>query len=78
MSSMEEVDAEIARKKEASRKAKGLKAEIQSHETEAAQLTAQHQHLRRQLTLINERLQRLEHQVRWEGSLKCLRNLEEL
>ena len=60
---MEEVGLELGRKKEASHKAKALKAEVMSHEAEAAQLTAQHQHLQRQLASLTDRLQRLEHQV---------------
>lgn len=60
---MEEVGLELGRKKEASHKAKALKAEVGSHEAEAAQLTAQHQHLQRQLASLTDRLQRLEHQA---------------
>ena len=60
---MEEVGLELGRKKEASHKAKALKAEVHSHEAEAAQLTAQHQHLQRQLASLTDRLQRLEHQA---------------
>ena len=63
MGTMGEVDTEIARKKEASKQVKALRAQIHSHETEAAQLTAQQQHLQRQRASLSERLQRLEHQV---------------
>lgn len=61
--SMEEVSAELGRKKEVSHKVKALKADVYSHEAEAAQLTAQGQHLQRQLASLNDRLQRLEHQA---------------
>lgn len=60
---MEEAGSELARKKEASHQVKALKAEVHSHEAEAQQLTAEHQHLQRQLASLNDRLHRLEHQV---------------
>jgi len=62
---MEEVGCELAKKKELSHKVKALKQEIHSHETEASQLTAEHQHLQRHLASLTERLHRLEHQVRF-------------
>ena len=60
---MEEVHAELGRKKEVSHKVKALKAEVHSLEAEASQLMAQCQHLQRQLASLTDRLQRLEHQV---------------
>lgn len=68
MGLMEDAAAELARKKAASAKVKGLRSEIQAAEAEAAQLTAQQQHLQRQLASLTERLQRLEAQARPPGS----------
>lgn len=85
---MEEASGELGRKKQASAKVKGLRSEIHAAETEAAQLTAQHQHLQRQMASLSERLQRLEHQVCLlilemsicilEAGLKCYERFEKL
>lgn len=63
MSMMDEVSSEIERKKEASKKVKALKAEIQNSEAEAAQLMAHKQHLQRCIQIATERHERLEKQV---------------
>ena len=61
---MGEVEAELMRKKKASRRVKALRGEIAAAEAEAAALGAQQQHLERQRASLLERLQRLEHQAR--------------
>jgi len=61
---MAEVDAELGRKKAASRGVKALRAAIGAAEAEAAALGARQQHLERQRASLAERLQRLEHQAR--------------
>lgn len=61
---MEEVEAEIGRKKAASRAVKALRAEIAANELEAAQLQADQQHLRRQAAGLLERIGRLDNQAR--------------
>ena len=63
MLSFGEADTELSRKKEISHKVKALKATIHTHEADAAQLAAEHDHLQRQLASLQERLQRLENQV---------------
>lgn len=63
LGTMEVLGVELSKKKEASHKVKALKAEVHSHEAEAAQLKAEHQHLQRQMASLSDRLQRLEHQV---------------
>ena len=60
---MDEVEGEVARKKESSRKVKEMKHEIDSVESEALQLVATEQHLRRLQANLSDRLQRLESQV---------------
>lgn len=63
ISVMEEVEVEIGRKKEVSRRVKGLREQISAAKHEAGQLTAEQQHLRRQQSSLHERIQRLLHQV---------------
>ena len=63
MSIMDEVSTDVERKKEASKKVKALKAEIQNNEAEASQLMAHKQHLQRCIQIANERHDRLEKQV---------------
>lgn len=63
MGGIGEASTELSRKKEVSQKVKALKAEIHTHEADAAQLTAEHQHLQRQIASLQERLRRLETQV---------------
>lgn len=60
---MDEVSTDVERKKEASKKVKALKAEIQNNEAEASQLMAHKQHLQRCIQIANERHDRLEKQV---------------
>lgn len=63
MKGLEEVEGEVGRKKEVSRKVKALREEIAAGGAELSQLTAQQQHLKRQQAALVERLQRLEHQA---------------
>lgn len=67
---MDELDEEVVRKKEVSRKVKELRAQISAYDHEATQLAATQQHLKRQQASLLERIQRLEHQVSAAGS-KC-------
>lgn len=60
---MEELKSEIGRKKTVSGQVKELRATIAANEAEAAQLTAQQQHLKRQIGMLQDKLQRLEAQV---------------
>ncbi len=46
-----------------SRRVKGLREAISAAKHEAGQLTAEQQHLRRQQSSLQERMQRLQHQV---------------
>ncbi|BDA42068.1 probable kinetochore protein nuf2 [Coccomyxa sp. Obi] len=71
---MEEVETEIGRKKEASRRVKALREAIASAKHEAAQLTAEQQHLRRQQSSLQDRIQRLQQnwEVRKEAALSAI------
>ncbi len=60
---MEELESDIASKKQASKRVKALKADITGQEQEVAALSAQQQHLKRTQAALEERLGRLEKQV---------------
>lgn len=61
---MEDVEAEIGRKKGVSKRVKALQADIGAAQHAAQQLEAQHQHLKRQQAALQERIARLEAQCR--------------
>lgn len=65
---MEELEGEIAAKKDVSKRVKALKADIAANEKEVASLSAQQQHLKRTQAALEERLGRLEKQV-WGRSM---------
>ena len=54
---------QIARKKEASRRVKGLREQIGAHAADAAELEAQQQHLQRQTLTLRDRVRKLESQA---------------
>ena len=64
---MKEVEAEIERKKKASREVKELSARIKANDLEASQLKAEQQHLLRQADGLVERTGRLDNQVQALG-----------
>ena len=60
---MEEVETELARKKGVNRQCKELRAACAANSAELQQLEATQQHLKRQQAALQDRLQRVEHQV---------------
>lgn len=56
-------EPQIARKKEASRRAKDLREQIGAQSSDAADLEAQQQHLLRQQATLKDRIRKLESQV---------------
>ena len=64
---MEELETDIAAKKDVSKRVKALKADIAVNEKEVASLSAQQQHLKRTQAALEERLARLEKQVAYLG-----------
>ena len=59
---MEDVEKEIGRYKEFSKKVKNMNAKLVSNETEVISLGASHQHVKRQSQMLSERLNRLQQQ----------------
>lgn len=62
ISSMQETDAEIKKKKEVSKRVKALRQQISSQEHDITQLEATHQHLARQQSSLVERIERVKAQ----------------
>ncbi|GBF91237.1 hypothetical protein Rsub_03557 [Raphidocelis subcapitata] len=60
---MREIENEVARKKEASRRVKGLREQISATSNDAADLEAQQQHLMRQQATLKDRIRKLESQA---------------
>jgi hypothetical protein len=65
---------QVARKKEASRKAKALRESVAAAAADAADLEAQQQHLLRQQATLKDRIRKLESQVcGWMYACVCAR-----
>jgi hypothetical protein len=60
---MKEIENEVARKKEASRRVKGLRETIGATTNDASDLEAQQQHLLRQTATLKDRIKKLESQA---------------